>query len=176
MRALGLVAGGVMVVGLALPASAHHTDLRDPNDVRGKLDIREVQLAHREAPPVWTVVTFQKWRIREMWDRGYVLVFLDTMGTADPDYFALVRSDGERMRATLYRDRRKAADVAVRKLRTWRRGGRSVSVAVPLRFLEFGPHRTSHLWWAQTLKSGPACRRICIDRAPDDGAVEQPLG
>jgi hypothetical protein len=79
------------------------------------------------------------------------------------------------MRATLYRDRQVARDVALRSLRTWRVGGRSASVAVPLRFLEFGPHRTSYLWWAMTLKTGPACHRVCIDLAPDRGAIEQPL-
>jgi len=176
VRHLRVLVPTAAVVVLANPALAHHTDLRDTNDVRGKLDIREVHLSHKERPPIWRVVTFQKWRIREIWDLGFVLVFLDTAGSSESDYYALVRSDGERIRASLYRDRREARDVALRGLRTWRVGGRSVSVAVPLRFLEFGPHRTSYLWWAMTLKTGPACHRVCIDLAPDGGAVEQLLG
>ena len=53
----------VLTVALvALVAGAHDTDLTDPDDARGKLDVKQVRLAHQPGPPQWTIVTYGEWR------------------------------------------------------------------------------------------------------------------
>src|SRR5712691_1955223 len=112
MRRAWLVpSGAVAALLMVLPAFAHHTDLDDPNDTRGLLDIRRVELAHRADPPQWTVVTGPSWTIRRIWDQGFVIVYVDTQGGERPEYYALLRSDGTRMGGRLYRDRATGRDV-----------------------------------------------------------------
>ena len=56
---------GAALVTVALVtaiAGAHDTDLTDPNDTRGSLDVRQVRLSHKSGPPAWTIVTFGEWR------------------------------------------------------------------------------------------------------------------
>ena len=93
------VAALLTVALVALVAGAHDTDLTDPNDAGGRLDVREVRLAHQPGPPLWTIVTFAEWRTVEMWDRGYLMVLLDTQGGPGAEYYLLVRSAGVRSRA-----------------------------------------------------------------------------
>ena len=173
-----LTAGAVLsvLVGLALPGlAALVLAVDDPNDTDGLLDVHEVRF--RDAvgdPPSWTVITFRDWTVREIWDRGYVLLFLDTLGSPRADYYALVRADRNRLLGSLWRDRtdrdRRLFEVAVRK-----RGGDGVEVHVPLRRLSVGVHRTVYRWSVTTLFTGGSCHRPCADFAPDASMVEQPL-
>ena len=92
--ALG-VAAVVIVIALALPAGATHTNQTDPNDTAGRLDVRTVTLAHDETPR-WRIGTFSAWTARRIWDRGFLIVELDTIGDDGVDQLIVVRSDGRR--------------------------------------------------------------------------------
>lgn len=177
-RAL-LVVGTVLavLVGLAVPMlAARILAVEDPNDTEGLLDVHEVRFRDAAGePPSWTVITFRDWTARTIWDRGYVLVFLDTLGSPDADYYVLVRADRDRLVGSLWRDRDSAPDLPLFAVDVRKRGGDGVEARVPLRRLTVGPHRTVYRWSVATLFTGGSCHRTCIDPAPDDGMVEQPL-
>jgi hypothetical protein len=170
--------GLVLVVLLAslwpAPAQAARTEVRDPNDTRGPLDVRRVsKLA--SVRPMWKIRTWRRWSVERVFDRGYVLVFLDTFGAPQDDYYALVFSDGRRMKGRLFRLRARRADWRVAYLRVWRADRRSVSVRVRLGKTIVGRHRTSYFWRVETLVTGASCRRVCLDRAPQTRRMEEPL-
>jgi hypothetical protein len=171
--ALGVLALGVGVASQVLPAGA--SDVSEGNDTKGALDVRRVdKLLGRR--PVWRVTTWSGWRAREMRDRGYVLVHIDTFGSARSDYYILIRSGGERLRGLLFTNRLPPAnDRRLGFVRVWRRDRRSVSARLPLRRLRIGEEREMYRWYVQTVFTSWKCRRTCLDRAPDSGAVEQTL-
>jgi hypothetical protein len=174
LRASAPFAAALVTVALvAIVAGAHHTDLLDPNDTRGKLDVKQVRLAHQPLPPVWTVVTFAEWRTAEMWDRGYIMVLLDTSGGERADYYLLVRSIGSALRGSLWRARIYGPDSYVANIPVRRLSPRSASVQVGLSRLTFGAKRSSYRWWVQTVLTGRTCQRTCQDRAPNGGSVLQ---
>ena len=100
----------VTVAVVAAIAGAHDTDFNDPDDTRGKLDIEQVRLAHQPGPPKWTLATFGEWRTAEIWDRGYLMVFLDTQGGAGAEHYLLVRSSGVVLEGSLWRLRNVGPD------------------------------------------------------------------
>jgi hypothetical protein len=161
---------------VALPVLASRLRIIDPNDTRGLLDVHEVRLRDADgSPPSWTVITFGDWTPRKLWDRGYVLLNLDTLGTPGTDYYALVRADRDRLRGSMWRHRTKARDVRLFNVEVHRRGANGVAVWVPLRRLNIGAHRAVYRWSVTTLFTGGTCRRTCVDLAPDDSMVEQPI-
>lgn len=177
MRRRSRTAGALLVAGLlsALPASAGHTGQDDPNDTNGRLDVRAVRLAHADGPPRWTFVTFARWTVAQVWDRGYLVVQLDTRGDDAIDHLVVLRSDGRHLRGTLYRVRGDGREVEMGALPSDKEGPRAASVAIALRKLSIGRARTAYFWAAVSSFIGDACSRPCLDRLPDDGMVEQPL-
>jgi hypothetical protein len=173
-RALVVLAVGLGALA-ALPAWAGHTDQADPNDTGGELDVRSVSLAHGASPPRWKVATFGGWSVREIWDKGFVIVELDTRGDATTDHLAVVRSTGRKLVATLFRIRRDGTQKAIATLRTGKSGPGGVTVSIPLHRLTFGADRISYFWSVVTTFTSDACPQTCIDRVPDQGAIEQPL-
>jgi hypothetical protein len=169
-----LVASLGALIAVPLLAGAR-TPLRDPNDTTGPLDVRRVVVKTAGAKPVWRIETGPRWTVRSLRDRGYVLVFLDTFGTQRPDYYALIRSDGRRLRGSLLRDRVGKRDRHVSWLDVWRKDRSSVSLRVPLRKSRVGKRRDAYSWSVQTLMTTPRCRRICFDGVPNRGTVEEPL-
>ncbi len=167
------VATFVTVLLIAIVARAHDTDLLDPDDTRGKLDVRQVRLAHDAGPPLWTVVTFARWGIGEMWDRGYVMVLLDTQGGEAPDFYLLVRSNGSAMGGMLWRVHAYGPDSYLGTVPVQRLSLKSVSVQVSLSRLTFGTNRKFYRWWVHTVYTSDICRRTCHDRAPDRASVLQ---
>jgi hypothetical protein len=163
-----------VLAGLALPVlAARLLAVDDPNDTAGLLDVHEVRFRDPSgAPPAWTVITFEEWTPRQLWDRGYVLLYLDTTGSPDPDYHVLVRTDRHGLSAGMWREgsEHRLFDVDVRK-----RGSSGVEVVVPLRRLVIGEHRSVYRWSVRTVFTGGPCHRTCQDAAPDDSMVEQPL-
>ena len=163
--------------GLALPAVAGWLlAVEDPNDTAGRLDVHEVR--HRQLsgdPPAWTVITFGEWSVRSIWDRGYVLLLLDTRRSPESDYYVLVRADRDRLVGKMWRDRRDARDRRLFAVAVHKRGGRGVEIRVPLRRLSIGAERTVYRWSVITLFTGGPCDRPCVDPAPDATMVEQPL-
>ncbi len=168
-----LVAFVAAAVVVPLVASARHANVVDPNDTRGALDVSLVEVEGNEKPR-WKIVTFDRWTAKQVWDKGFALVYFDTFGAERFDYYALVRSVGDGLKGTLYRDRSAKSDYAVAKLEVWRPNRRTVMVKVPLTKLNIGPDRLSYRWYVQTLMTNTNCRRVCFDRAPDEGAVEEP--
>jgi hypothetical protein len=106
----------VAVLAYGVPAGAHRTDQPDPNDTAGRLDLEAVGFDHVGAPR-WRFATFATWSVRSMWERGYLLVQLDTRGDAGVDFVAVVRSDGRRLVAHLFRVRRGGGQAGKRSLR-----------------------------------------------------------
>jgi hypothetical protein len=175
-QALGLGAlVAVTAIALALPALAHHTDQVDPNDTDGKLDLEQVGFDHEGEVPSWRMVTFSTWTVRSIWDRGDFVVQLDTRGDAAADYVAVVRSNGRRLIATLFRLRRSGRQIEVTSLRTDKEDSWAATVTVPLREVSIGPNRSSYFWSVLSSFTGGSCARTCLDTAPDDGMIEQPL-
>ena len=174
-RAIGICAMvAITVIVLALPARAHHTDQIDPDDTDGKLDLEQVAFDH-EGAPTWRMATFSSWTVRSIWDRGNFIVQLDTKGDAAADYVAVVRSNGRRLIASLYRLRRNGQQIEVTSLRTDRDGSKAVTLTIPLREVSIGPDRTSYSWSVLSSFTGGNCARTCLDAVPDEGMVEQPL-
>jgi hypothetical protein len=155
-------------------ARAGHVDPPDGNDTPGKLDVRRVRTGTGWRP-YWKIGTFGTWRVRQIWDKGYFLVQLDTFGDSDFDYYALVRSARDRLRASLWRDRARKRDRFLRGLTAWRKTRRSVSVRVPLRSVRFPDSQPFYFWQARTLyQNSKKCRRWCIDAAPNQTPVAEP--
>jgi hypothetical protein len=163
-----------LALALALPAAATHTNAGDPNDTPGPFDVRAVRFRHGGVP-TWEVATSGRWSVASAWDRGYVVVELDTRGDAEPDHRAIVGSDGRRLVATLYRVGVSGRQRAMGTLRAAKRGGRSLVVAIPLHKLVVGQGRQSYFWWVLSSYTGRLCARTCLDRVPDSGAFEQLL-
>ena len=169
-----LLVGSMLALGavIAMASPGFHSDIADPNDTKGVLDVQRVRLDHEGGTEV-TLITFAEWTPASIWDQGNAYVFLDTEADEAPEYFVLVRSLGADLQATLWRDRRDRRDMYLRKVAVRRKSPDGVSVALPIKSLEFGPARDSYFWWAATSFTGRLCRRTCLDRAPDEGSVEQ---
>ncbi|MFN2488327.1 MAG: hypothetical protein ABR529_01000 [Actinomycetota bacterium] len=174
-RALAVSFVAAVVLAPPLLASAHPVSVRDGNDAKGRFDIRRVKKFGTDKPG-WRVIVRQRWRAREVVDHGYLLTYLDTFGTSRYDYYALIRSDGRRMKGALLRDRARKNDYRVSSLKVWRRDRRSVSMRIPLRRVKTTNKRDHYNWAVQSVYTSPRCKRVCFDRAPNDGGVEEPLG
>lgn len=144
------------------------TSPQDENDTHGFLDVKHIDSFLETDEPVWRVITISRWSVFRMWDRGFVLVYLDTFGGPLHDYYALIRSVGTRLRATLYRNGHRLGSLPV-----WRRNSRSVSIRVPFEKLLVAADRGFYRWRVVTLTD--RCRNTCFDRIPDDGAMVEPL-
>jgi hypothetical protein len=163
----------VVLAAAVLPASATHEPLSDPNDTEGRFDVSLVEHRHKARPRVWLIAMGPKWTIRNSWDAGYAIVNLDTTGTPQQDYYALVRSNGKRLLAQVFRDRRRGRDRVIAKPRSWK-DGRTIGLEVPWSKLNVGDARDSYRWSVQTLWIGGSCPRTCFDLAPNGGDwVEQ---
>lgn len=174
IRVAAPFAAALVTVGLiAAAVGAHDTDLMDPDDTHSKLDIRQVRLAHQPGPPFWTVVTFGEWRTAAMWDRGYIMVLLDTEGGVAAEYYLLIRSAGRVLEGSLWRARGFGPDSYRGSVPVRRLSRRSASVQVGLSRLTFGSSRLFYRWWVQTVYTSETCRRTCHDRAPNGEPVRQ---
>jgi hypothetical protein len=167
------VAALVTITLVVVAAGAHHSDLEDPDDTRGKLDVKHVRFAHVGRPPFWTVVTFGEWRTAAMWDRGYIMVSLDTQGGARAEYYLLIRSVRTALEGTLWRARVHEPDAYLGSVPVKRLSRRSASVQMRLTRVTFGSSRTYYRWWVETVFTSDVCRRTCHDRAPNRDAVLQ---
>ena len=167
-----VVALGAMIAAVAIPmfATARHAVVRDPNDTRGALDVRRVEMVSGNR---WKVTTWRGWGTRALWDRGHFLIYVDTFGGIRADYYVLVSSNGKEMTAVLYRDRDGGKDRRIRSVRVRHPSRKVVSATVPLRKLA---RRGSgvYQWYVLSLFSSNRCRRVCFDRAPNSGTIIEP--
>ena len=174
MAVLGLAVAAT-ILALALPAVGGTTALEDPDDANGRLDVRSVGLDDTVSPLAWHVSMFRSWTIREIWDRGFVMVQLDTKGDPRVDHLAVVSSNGRRLVGTLNRVRKDGRLIEIGHVHASKDGGRGLEVTIALHRLTIGPHRTSYFWSMVTSYLGDNCPRTCFDVVPDSGMVEQPL-
>lgn len=170
-----LTVAGVTVAAFA-GGSTTRAQMEDPNDTRGMLDVRRVWFEPEAGPPRWTVVTFRPWTEELTRDRGYVFVYLDTMGDERFDLYALILSNGRRLSGSLWRDPKKGSDVRISGLDVKRDSDLNVAVRIPLGLLDIGEFRTAYRWTVVTTFTGHVCRATCVDRVPDEGSSEQPIG
>jgi hypothetical protein len=170
----GLAVAATILV-LALPALGGTTSLEDPDDANGLLDIRSVTLDDAASPLAWRIAAFRRWTIREIWDRGFVIVQLDTKGDGRIDHLAVVSSNGRALIGTLNRVRSDGRLVETGRFHAGKDGGRAVGLTIALHRLTIGPHRTSFSWNIVTSFLGDNCPRTCFDVVPNSGMVEQPL-
>lgn len=164
------LAGAVALVPLL--ASARHTSVPDPNDTRGKLDIQEVTVEGSNTRPRWVVLTYERWTIEDIWDVGFATVHLDAYGDTAFDYYVIVRSDGSRLIARLYRDRDNKRDRFLRNVPAEKPTRRTLEVSVPLSKIRVRGNGT-YRWFARSLFTSGRCRDTCIDRAPNSGAISE---
>ncbi len=174
-RAIGIAALVGLLVVPARVARADHTDQTDANDVDGVLDVEEVRFRHETGPYVWVFRTYAEWTAKRIWDKGFFVVQLDTIGTSDADHLVLLRSSGREMTGELFRIRKNGSLKLMRKLDGYRAGPQGAGVAVRRRHLTIGVYRTSFFWWTASLFTSDVCRTTCIDAVPDEGTVEQEL-
>ena len=170
---LAVVAIGVLASAATI-AFADHASVQDTNDTNGLMDIRRVEIDGSRRPR-FTVTTFERWSVVEIFDYGFTLVHLDTFSTPRFDYYALVRSDGIALSASLWRDRVSKRDFRVANLDVWRTARSNLVVRIPLRQMKVGDMRITYGWSVETLFTSDRCRRTCFDFAPDQGRVDEPL-
>jgi hypothetical protein len=157
-------------------ASAALEPRDDGNDVKGQFDLRRVNRWGPADDPKWTVFNRSNLSRQEMWDHGFFIVQLDTFGGERFDYYALVKSDGRGIKGSLWRDRQNKGDRRISSLPAWR-SGRKMTVRVPLSKVNTGgKERVTYRWFVKTLFIGGKCRRVCIDRVPNDNSVTESNG
>jgi hypothetical protein len=170
--ALGATVTTIALVGVALARTP--VALEDPNDTAGLMDVLIVTFDAAEAP-TWAVALQRPWRPVTTWDRAFVFVYVDVVGDQRGDYYAIVRPTGDELSGSLWRDPRRGNDVKVRPLEVLWRSSKEIAISIPLASMDVGRFRSVYRWWVVTTFSGEVCRRTCIDRAPDEGSVEQLL-
>lgn len=171
---VGACAATIAVSAIMMGATARHLPVSDPDDTRGRLDVKRV--SHSGGPrPRWNVITYEGWTKKHIFDVGYVTLLLDTKGGARPDYYVLVGSFGTRLYGHLWRDRVNKRDFKVAKVKVWKPAWRKLAIKLPLAKMKIGPRRILYRWNVETLFTGPRCRRVCFDLVPDSGAVAEPI-
>jgi hypothetical protein len=157
-------------------AQASH-DIKDRNDVEGKLDIRAVNTFGKTERPGWRIIVSSRNTMTQLRDRWFFLVYLDTFGDTRSDYYLLVSSNGSKMLGKLWRDRASRPDRKLGKVPVWRSDKSSVTVRVPLGDMNMGGKEgLTYRWWVKTLFTSKNCRRVYIDRAPNQTAVTESNG
>lgn len=147
----------------------------DANDTPGKLDVRRVKVV-RNSPLRWVIKTYNPWSVRELYDRGYFLVYLDTFGSDRFDYYVLIKSLKTRLKGNVWRDARKGNDFSVARTKVDRVGPYTVSTTVPFRKLRVPKTQVDYRWNVRTIYSKRSCwRAVCLDRAPQFESVVEPL-
>jgi hypothetical protein len=173
---LKLVAAASIVGAVALGpffAGAEQDTHKDPNDTRGRLDVKRVEVAGAKRVR-YKVFTFRRWKPAEVRDRGFVVVFFDTLGNSRFDYYVFARSNGNQMKGSLWRDRSRKKDYKVASLKTWRPSAQSVAIRVSIGQMKWPESRDFYSWRVQTLFSGGECRSVCFDVVPNNGRIAVP--
>ena len=168
---LGLLVVAALADGVAY---ASHRNVPDANDTQGALDIKRVE-SFGLYRPARRIITFKEWSTSSMWDTGYIIVWYDTAVDGHFDFYILVRSNGNSMDATLWRNYKRSPDTVIGDAQVWRPSARSVVTRIRLAQLWFSKGRDTYRWKVQTIKTqGPNCKNVCFDRAPNTGAIVEP--
>jgi hypothetical protein len=167
---VAVVAGASLFPFLATGASP---DVSDPNDSRSLLDVRSAN-ATRPPRPRFRIETYQRWTVERLHDRGYALVYLDTIPGRRFDYYVLARSNGHRMVGTLYRDRKRKNDYKMGAVRVRRPSPKAVAMSLRMGRLDWPQSRDQYRWYAQTVFTSDRCPQVCFDVAPNGPPVAEP--
>ena len=172
MRRKILALAGIVGAVAFLPwlAGAEPESFKDPNDTKGRMDVKRVEVGGNDRVR-YTIVTFPKWKTSAVRDRAFVVIHFDTFGNDRFDYYALIGSNGSKVTGALWRDRRNKSDRKVATLSPWRPGLRSVGVRIPITRMRWPETRDFYKWRVQTLFSGKECRSVCFDLVPNNRRV-----
>jgi hypothetical protein len=146
----------------------------DPRDGARPLDVKEVDTQTDGTRSRFSILTWSRWRTHAIHDRAFLVIHLYTRPGGGPDYAALLRSNGRHMRGILLRSSGARRERAVGSFPVWRNDSRSVSLRLPLKKLG-PPQPGGYAWYVETIATSKRCKRVCFDRAPDQGAVPEPL-
>ena len=157
---------------LAQPASAVHQPVRDRQDTRGRLDLRRVEMK-RGYPRRWVIKTHEAYRANRIFDKGYLLVYFDTFGRDRADYYVLLQPTREKMKGFLWKDKRPGNKDRRLAPTSVRRGNkRSITTSAP--FHRMRTPGLTYRWHVRTIYTGKNCKRVCIDKAPDNRWITEP--
>jgi RTX calcium-binding nonapeptide repeat (4 copies) len=151
--------------------SCYPPNFGDPNDASGFLDVKQVRSSAGDPTPNWEIVTWPRWNLKQMWDRGYLIVFADTRGSVKPDYFVLAHSTGNDLRGSLYRETPNGGEVRLGPVFAGKSGPRSLTIRMP--FDQVARDRPFFRWSVQTLFTGKKCHIVCFDRTPPAPGLPQ---
>lgn len=136
----------------------------DPKDTSGALDVKKVTTPFGGSGPRWKVTTHGKWGKKKIWDRGYVLVLLDTRGGPAADFMGMARSTGKKMAGDLF-NLTGGSETRTGKLKAARPNARTARLRIPWRKVNLGPNRTFYRWSVRTLYLD-TCSKVCLDVVP----------
>ncbi len=174
MRTRTIVVGALIFALLFAPAKGDHETVKDANDTRGRADIRSLRMEN-DRPRKWIFKTWRAWRVNDFFERGYFIVHFDTIGGRHFEYYVFVHAMRRRLGAALWRNRRNGDDRRVASVKVRKAGRKLVKVFVPFRKMKIGRHRLEYRWFGRSIWSGNSCRRLCLDRAPNRGAISELL-
>lgn len=145
--------------------------IADPNDTKGRMDVKKVRSWAGQSPPRWKIVTFRSWTIKGVWDAGYFVLFVDTKGDPDPDYHVLGYSNGKNMVGGLYRETSGGGEIRIGGAAVSKAGPRGIVIKLPLAKLD--RTRPYFRWSVMTLFTGKKCGNVCFERVPGQVALPQ---
>ncbi len=171
-------ATGLTAAALCVPAPtavANHVVVRDRDDTPGRLDVRRAEPTG-VSPHKMTIKTHNAWGVNDIFDRGYLLVYLDTFGGNRFDYFILLRPERGNMRGNVWRDVKNGNDRQIARTKVGRANRRTIRTTVPLRKMRIPATQVDYRWHVRTIYAKRGCyRAVCIDRAPNSESVVEPL-
>jgi uncharacterized repeat protein (TIGR01451 family) len=142
------------------------TDPSDGNDVRGRTDLKGVNSTLDPSNPSWSFGNLRLTTPQRLWDRGFFTVNLDTSGGPEADYVAVARATRRAYKGVLIT----AGGSTIRRLTARRTSPKTVTLWVPLP----SGSRDHYRWWVVSMYVGKGCRRNCLDRIPNQGAMIEP--
>lgn len=138
----------------------------DPRDTRGRLDLRRIRGPVGGSRLTWTLKTRSRWTPRSVWDKGYLVVWIDARGGPEPDHLAVIRAKRKGLIGRLFRINATGRERQIGTVKASKRGKRGAAVRVALHKVNVGDARFSYRWSAQTMFTGRRCARVCLDSAP----------
>jgi RTX calcium-binding nonapeptide repeat (4 copies) len=151
--------------------SCYLPGIDDKNDTPGRADVRRVRSFAEQDRPRWKIKTFATWTPKGMWDAGYFVVFIDTLGDARPDYHVLAYSTGTKLGGGLYEATAGGGESRIGPAPVKKSGARGATVTVPLDELQRS--RPYFRWNVVTLFTGKGCQKVCFDRVPGPAMLPQ---
>jgi Ca2+-binding RTX toxin-like protein len=153
--------------------SCHPEDPSDPNDARGILDVRRVEVGAGNRW-VWNVITRGRWNLRRLWDDGYLIIYLDTRDNDRADFYLLGRSTGGRMRGDVFRDGT-GRDPRIGAVKVRHPNSRTARFLFDLERIGVEPARDYIRWSAQTILVNAVCSKSCFDAVTNEGPLPMPV-